>query len=328
MSAKIFADELHKPVVKNFERRSVYALYPNMLWSIDLVDMSNVKGKNQNITFLLNVIDVYSRYAFSVPLKSKSAIDVLQALKSIGKVPNNMWADDGKEFFNKDVIKWCNDNNINLYSTHSGFKSVFVERFNRTMKENFYKYFTEHNHTKYLKYLPKFINIYNNTVHRSTKEKPIDLYNEIKESQENIKIKKNIKTKLKVGDYVRLSKVKRTFEKGYTEKWTREVFKIVSIDKNDNPIMYSVEDLNGEIIEGKFYTQELQKTNIPLYKEKEKEPELEKDKYIIDKLLKRFKKKNRIYFKVSWKGYKESTDELRSDLMKDVPELIVLVIYS
>jgi transposase InsO family protein len=108
-----YSKEIHKPVKQKFERRSVYATKPNDIWSIDLVDMSNIKEDNNNVTFLLNIIDVYSRYAYSFPLKSKKPSEILNAIKSIKVTLDNIWSDQGTEFYNKDFKKYCHDNNVN-----------------------------------------------------------------------------------------------------------------------------------------------------------------------------------------------------------------------
>ncbi|MCP4457465.1 MAG: hypothetical protein GY816_05470 [Cytophagales bacterium] len=71
------------------------------------------------------------------------------------------------------------------------------------------------------------------------------------------------KAKFKVGDYVRISKVKGTFEKSYLTNWSEKIYKIKSIDRRDAPIMYTIEDYKGDEIKGKFYTQELQKVIPP-----------------------------------------------------------------
>ena len=81
---------MHRPARKNFERRSVSSYYNNDLWAADLVDMSNIKEDNHDITFLLNIIDIYSRFAWSIPLKNKKASTVLQAFKSIKIFPKNL----------------------------------------------------------------------------------------------------------------------------------------------------------------------------------------------------------------------------------------------
>ncbi len=135
MDAKRYSIELHTPARKNFERRSVSSLFPNEIWGADLLDVSNIKDDNNGINFLLIVIDIYSRYAWAVPLKSKKAKDVLNGFKSLKLLPKFLWCDEGKEFFNKDMLDYLKMNDVIIYHTYSGLKSVFAERFNRTLRE-------------------------------------------------------------------------------------------------------------------------------------------------------------------------------------------------
>lgn len=292
---KIFTKETHKSAFKNFVRRGVRALFPNELWSADLVDMSNVKNTNAKTTFLLNIVDVYSRYAWSIPLKSKSAISVLNAFKSIGKTPKLLWVDEGKEFYNSQMKEFCEENNINMYSTHSHIKSAFVERFNRTEKEAFYKMFTEKQTKSYSKFLPIFIQEYNSSIHSSTKATPEDLYLNGGISHEEPLVKIVSKNKFKIGDYVRISKAKRTFEKGYTARWSAEVFKVIDVNTSSNPVMYELEDLASEKIDGRFYSQELQHTEIPHFK-------------LIEKVIERKVENRKKMVKVSYLGLPEKFD--------------------
>lgn len=288
------AKELHKRALVKFPRRSVRAFLPDELWAADLVDMSNIKNKNKKITFLLNIVDVYSRFAYSIPLKNKTGEAVLEAFESIpgGRTPRYLWVDDGKEFYNKYVIAWCKTHHILMYSTHSGLKSVFAESFNKTEKNAFYHEFNKKLTKNYYTFLPEFLETYNNTVHSATKETPDKIYNHGAATHESLLTNLNAeKPKFKVGEYVRLSKVKKTFEKGYTIKWTNEAFKIVAIDDNQSPIMYELEDLMGEKVDGKIYSQELQKTKVPFVK-------------IIDKVVKRKLGANKMVL-VSYEGWPE-----------------------
>ena len=114
---KQYSEEIHKPARKNFSRREVTTTAPNDIWSIDLVDMSNISEDNDNVKFLLNIIDVYSRYAYSFPLKSKKASEILNVFKSLKILPKHIWSDEGNEFYNKEFKSFCKNNNINLYHT-------------------------------------------------------------------------------------------------------------------------------------------------------------------------------------------------------------------
>ena len=95
---------------------------------------------------------------------------------------------------------------------------------------------------------------------------------------------RDINPKFSVGDKVRISKKKKTFEKGYTTRWTEEIFMIVEV-KRTSPVTYKIADLNGEEIQGTFYEPELQKTSQEIFR--------------IEKVIKRGKKKSI----VNWKGY-------------------------
>jgi hypothetical protein len=290
-----YADEIHNQVKHKFQRRSVESFNNNDIWAIDLVDVSNLSEDNDNVKFLLNIIDIYSRYAYSFPLKSKKSSEVLRAFKTLDTLPTHIWADQGSEFFNAEFKKFCKDNNIILYHTFSNLKSVFVERFNRTLKEMMYKYFTEHNTDYYLNQLDNFIDAYNNTIHSRTKQKPIDVYKHGKIPYTK-PVSANVEASYKVGDYVRISKYKKTFEKGYTARWSKEVFKVKAVDTTRNPAMYEIEDLQGEEVRGKFYAEELQPTAL-------------KDFAIVEKIVQRKTVKGKKLYLVKYDGYDDKFNE-------------------
>jgi len=118
---------------------------------------------------MLNVIDVFSKYAWSIPLKDKRGLTVVEAFKQIvkqsGRVPKHIWVDQGKEFYNKNMDAWLQENNIIRYSTHGEHKSAVVERFNRTLKEIMWKRFTAENTRKWIDMLGKLVHDYNNRRH-------------------------------------------------------------------------------------------------------------------------------------------------------------------
>ena len=145
-----------------------------------------------------------------------------------------------------------------MYSTHNEGKSVAAERFIRTIKNKIYKYMTSISKNVYTDKLDDIVNEYNNTYHRTIKMKPIDV-----KDNTYINIGKEVNDndpKCQVGDHVRISKYKSIFAKGYTPNWSEEIFVIKKI-KNTVPLIYVINDLNGEEIIGTFYEKELQKTN-------------------------------------------------------------------
>ena len=174
------ADELHKPIIKKFEKRKVYSAFKDNIWAADLVDMQLLSRYNKGIRFLLCVIDIFSKYAWVVPLKNKKGIGIVKALQSIlkqsnSRKPNKIWIDKGSEFYNAYFKKWLGDNNLVMYSTHNEGKSVVAERFIRTLKSKIYKYMTSISKNVYINKLDDIVNECNNTYHTSIKMKPIDV---------------------------------------------------------------------------------------------------------------------------------------------------------
>ena len=135
---KQLSKELHKPFSKHFPRRHVRAKSKDACWSMDLVDMQEWKEQNDGEKYMLNIVDVFSRYAFSRPMKTKTAIDTYAAFLDImeksGRKPKSLWTDEGKEFYNSIFKSWLTQNNATMYSTFGEHKSVICERFNRTLK--------------------------------------------------------------------------------------------------------------------------------------------------------------------------------------------------
>ena len=84
----ILADELHKPVIRNFDKRKVYSQFKDNIWGADLADMQSLSRKNKGIKYLLCAIDLYSKYAFVIPLKDKIGISIVNAFNKIMKQPN------------------------------------------------------------------------------------------------------------------------------------------------------------------------------------------------------------------------------------------------
>ena len=120
-SSLILADELHKPVIKKFSKRKVYSQFRDNIWGVDLADMQSLSKKNKGIKYLLCAIDLFSKYAFVIPLKDKKGISITNAFKKIlkqsNRKPNKIWVDQGGEFYNHVFKKWLSDNDIVMYST-------------------------------------------------------------------------------------------------------------------------------------------------------------------------------------------------------------------
>ena len=261
-SSSILADELHKPIIRKFDKRKVYSQFKDNIWGVDLADMQSLSRKKKGIKYLLCAIDLYSKYAFVIPLKDKKEISIANAfnkiIKQSNRKPNKIWVDQGGEFYNNVFEKWLSDNDINMYSTYHEGKSVVAERFIRTLKNKLYKHMTATGKNVYYDVLDDVINKYNNTKHSTIKMKPIDVKNNkrvyIDEHNEK-------DSKFKVGDRVRISRYKNIFAKGYAPNWSSEMF-IVNKINHTVPYTYNLKDLNDEEIIGSFYDKELQKTKF------------------------------------------------------------------
>ena len=128
--------------------------------------------------FLFCVIDIYSKYAWVVPLKDKKGPSIFNAFQSIlnksNRKPNKIWVDKSREFFNISMKSWLEKNDIEMYSANNDGKSVVVERFIRTIRNKIYKHMTSISKNVYIDKLDDIVNEYNNTKHRTIKMKPID----------------------------------------------------------------------------------------------------------------------------------------------------------
>ena len=265
----------------------------NEIWAADLADMRAFAEYNDGNNYLLLVIDTFNKYGWIIPLKDKKGETMVKAFKTIfkeGRKPKKLWTDKGREFYNKDMDDLRKLYDIELYSTENEEKSSIAERWIRTMKEKMFKYFTDNNTHNYMGALPELVEDYNNTVHSSTKFTPTEASKEENELKvwrnlypDRYKIN-NLTPKFSVGDEVRITKKKKVFEKGYTTRWTEEIFTIKEI-RETNPITYKLEDLQGEEIKGTFYEPELQKTEQQVFR--------------IEKIIKKEKGKSL----VKWKGY-------------------------
>lgn len=300
---------LHKPVRKSFKRNQVRVRGIDENWQADLVDVQNLKQFNGGYRYLLTCIDVLSKYAWAVPLKSKLSKDVVKAFESIlqeGRVPIALHTDKGSEFINKDFQKCLKAHAIHFFTTENEMKGFCIERFHRTLRTRMAKYFTYHNTYKYIPILKELLKGYNATTHSSIGMKPSEvtienqhralnaLYGQRKEGEK--KTVKPFSFKFHIGDQVRVSKVKMRFAKGYEANWSEEIFTIAACVKRKPPV-YKIEDYNGEQLRGTFYETELQTVK------KAKE-----DRYLVEKVIRtRVRNKSKQYF-VRWKGYGKEFD--------------------
>jgi len=287
MSKREIAIELHKPSRKNFTRRRVNIYGKNDLWQADLVEMIPYSGKNKGYKYILCVIDCFTKFAWALPLRTKSGKEVTSVMSKIlhDRSPKLLQLDNGKEFYNKTFDELMDKYGIHKYSTYSIMKACIVERFNRTLKEKMFREFTAQGSHEWISILPGLLEEYNNSKHRTIGMTPVQadadpLTVEIKQREIN-----NVKIKFKVGDNVRVSTQKGVFTKGYLPNWSTEIFEIIKINKT-LPVTYQLQDYTGKPIAGCFYSEEIHKTN-------------HRNEYLIEKIIR--KKGNQVF--VKWLGF-------------------------
>ena len=173
------ANELHKPIIRKFKKRKVYSSYKDNIWCVDLADMRLISKYNKGIIYLLCAIDLFSKYAFVVPLKDKKGVSIVNTFQSIldssKRKPNKIWVNQGSEFYKTHFKKWLKGNDIEMYSIHNEGKSVVAESFIRTLKIKIYKHMTAISKNVYFDVLNDIVDEYNNTYHKTIKVKPIDV---------------------------------------------------------------------------------------------------------------------------------------------------------
>ena len=213
---------LHKPARRHYKRSRVIVPGIDAQFQADLCDVQNLSGYNKGYKYLLTCVDIFSKYAWVVPLKTKQGQELVKVFRTIlssGRKPSKLQTDQGTEFLNRVFQKFLRDHDIDFFTVNSGLKASVIERFNRTFKNKMYKYFTAKNTLTYIDVLPQLVKSYNNTYHRSIKMKPsqVTKANEAKvwDTLYGSDVQKRVRFKFQVGDRVRISKVKRIFEKSY-----------------------------------------------------------------------------------------------------------------
>ncbi|UYV67413.1 hypothetical protein LAZ67_5000502 [Cordylochernes scorpioides] len=236
----------HKPIIRKFERRRVYVSGIDDQWQADLVDMQN--NIDRGSKYILTVIDIFSKYAWAVPIKYKSGNEIVEAFSLIFKerLPDKIQTDKGKEFINKNVQNLFKKYKIKFITTESEMKAQVVERFNGTLRGRMEKYFKANKTKKWFNVLGLLIKNYNSSYHRSIKMTPIEASKKENESKvyRNLfgkTVLKIYEQKFKVGDKVRIYAYKGKFTKGSKPNFTREVFEISEVLKTA-PITYKIKD--------------------------------------------------------------------------------------
>ena len=274
------AYQLHLPLKPRRTIKSVIVSRPNAYYQVDLIELQleNLSHFNAGYKYVLNIIDIFSKYLYSYPLKSKDAKTLVTTftswLNSLEHHPTVVQSDNGSEFIAKEVKELFKSYGVkqvfsNSYTPQSNGQ---VERVNYTLKKLLFTIMSSERTKNWLHLLTDVVNNYNESLHSATEERPIDVENgytdnKVVRSRLLSKRVRHPDTKLKVGDTVRISKLTESatrkniiFRTAYVENWSRDIFtisKVLHSRKNTTQSRFKLVDKDGSDI-GAFYEYELQ----------------------------------------------------------------------
>ena len=302
---KIYSNEIHKQVHKPSHYRPVETKFPYETLTCDLIDMNMYIKNNDGYRYILLIEDIFSRYAWAVPMKRKNeTYDEFVKIfgKNNDKVIAKIWCDEGTEFYNKKFTQWCKKNNVTMYSTYGGkYKNSMIERLVRTIKLLVDKRLTEKSTYRWIDIIDDVMNEYNNRKHTAIGITPSEGLKKIKQEELKSLRGKEIpeqKPKFQVGDVVRIARLKPIFEKA-NYNFSTELFKITKV-KTKQPPTYEISEWNGTPIKGSFYESELLKTKLD-------------DIFLIDKVIKTRKRNGKKECLVHWLGWSSDYDEWKPE---------------
>ena len=248
---KLFINELYsKGPRKSYPTNKTDVYHIDDIWGLDILDLKDYGPENnRGYRYVLVVIDNFSKYGWTTPLKYKNGITIKDSFENIlicsKRKPNLIESDRGKEFYNNVFQDLLNKNNIKIYSGNSSYGAVFAERFNRTIGDLLKKIVFEQGDAKWIDQLPTITKEYNNRIHSATKLTPIQASLKKNEGYvyKNLLDKRNkITPKFQINDLVRTADLRKTFSKGDTTIWSYKLYKITEIISDTIPA-YKIDNL-------------------------------------------------------------------------------------
>jgi hypothetical protein len=235
-------------------------------FQVDLADFQKLAKFNDKYKYMLVGIEVLSRRVYAVPVKTKKNVDVKRAFDHLfSQLPALPWAifsDLGTEFESRDMKNYFKSKDIAKHSSiNVETKASMAERMIQTVKHRLYKYFTEKRTLRWIDVIDRITAGINNTINRATGMRPADVdFDNAAKVWEGLYggiYPKRVKSKLKVGDVVRLSREKETFRKGYLPTFSSLTFDVAKI-KRTRPVTYRVTDpRTGREFGKNWYKEEL-----------------------------------------------------------------------
>jgi hypothetical protein len=237
------------------------------------MDMVKFSKYNYGYSYVLVVIDVFTKYVWLRKLKDKKEDSVAFALKDIikgGRKPNRIRTNKGQEFRSKSVQPLFKSTGIRHFYALNEVEAAVAERAIKTMKKTIYRNFAYKQTNKYIDKLQDFANGYNHTIHSTIDMAPVEVNKQNEESarlatyfaRKPEKMPNHLRSRFKIGDHVRIMHLRNVFTQEYDEKWTDEICTVAQRFWRQGQAIYRIKDYNGEEIQGSFYQSELQKVSM------------------------------------------------------------------
>ena len=210
------------------EYNSYRANYPGHIYQIDIMVYDRYTFNKYK--YILNVIDIYSRYAESRAMTNRELKTIIKnyidIIKNMGP-PYELQADN--EFNKKEFLKVLEDDETRPYFFEANEinKNPIVERFNGTIANILQKIRTSTKNYNWSSYLKDVIYNYNNSIHSTTKNTPISIFTGKEYNEQEYK---TVNNPFKIGDYVRIITKKKTFDKGDKIRLSELIYKIINIE--------------------------------------------------------------------------------------------------
>ena len=248
---KIFINEIYsKPPKKYYPTNKTDVYFIDDIWSLDILDLKDYGPKNnRGYRYVLVIIDNFSKFGWTIPLKNKNAQTIKDSFENIlissKRKPNLIERDRGKEFYKNIFQDFLNKNSNKLYSRNSSFGAVFAERFNKTIRDLLKRPVFAKGDGNWIDILPTITKQCNNRIHSSIKLSPKDASLKKNEGfvyKNLLDKRKKVKPKFQINDLVRTADLKKTFSKGDTTNWSYKLYKITEII-NDTIPSYHIDNL-------------------------------------------------------------------------------------
>ena len=252
---------VHQPVKRRFIRKRVISPYPGYMIDADTAFYVQYADKNDGYKYILFCIDVFSRFEWAAPLKTKKPGELIRAFKHLmekGLKASHIRTDKASEIKSKQTQAFFKSRKITHFVTQNETKANFAERVIKSIKKRIARYMSFQQTHRWIDILDDVVHSYNHSYHRSIQMAPADVtakdvnrlwklqYEPKNRIKKEHRIRRNHVFKFKVGDLVRISFLKRIFEREYDEKFTRELFVITKRRVSQGLNVYTLKDYAGK----------------------------------------------------------------------------------